>query len=573
MAKIIIAYLSPLTNNTKVTYSIPGSAETVEGTISSEAPIKYFLMQNPDIEKVLCIVTDFVEKSKSYEHIIKEIPEIESKAVEIVFRDEAGEVFEESVIPQIIEKIKSDDEIFFEVTGGPRVAAFQINRLLNVLSFKGCTIAGAAYAQLDSEDKTKGKVLDASQSLNIDLVSGLSEFARFGDCRTLTSFFKDDPAMKPLLEAMQAFSNSLALCQTEVIDKLKGIEEAIEAYNANDDNTKYAETRLLLEIFKDKFPLAEKPDILTLIEWCADNNLIQQALTIYNERVPEELINRGIIALNDRVPTDDRSRRSTPGAEHHSSEYNKLRAFMRADAFYPIKLFKQLAGRIKDNEELLISLCSCRNYDEWIKQHDDLEELHDKDVKDCFKKVLNEMKRIYGRQQNRNSPLDDECNNCDRQCFGYEKSKDVRIDTDLMDFYSTKTKIKFLKKLQGANDKILSYFNENMRAVDNDETYRYMLDHFEQAVDYYIDSNKTQAELDAMKTAVSDYMFILALRNHVCHASEADEDGDSKYQFLAAPEYEGYPLNRALSDPACTADEIKKAVKHIRDCSELFRRR
>ena len=43
--------------------------------------------------------------------------------------------------------------------------------------------------------------------------------------------------------------------------------------------------------------MQEGPDYLKITQWCIDNGLIQQALTVFNEKMPRYLFNKGYIKV------------------------------------------------------------------------------------------------------------------------------------------------------------------------------------------------------------------------------------------------------------------------------------
>ena len=277
--KRILVFLSIMHENGKIyEYSCPDGTRVPGGSLSSEAPIRYLIQHDRGIKDVICVVTG--DASEAYCFVSKFLKESGVGTTPIRF--DAGMDFEKDVLPMVIETISPSDEIYLETTGGFRDAVIKLNLIANILRYRGIKISGAVYSSLN--DKT---ITDVSTFMSPALINGLSEFSRFCSVNSLKEHFHDGSELSPLLTAMGSLSESIALCQTDSLDKeINTINTELNKLR----NTCDAQTSLLLDIFGKKFSrLATIPDI---IEWCLDNNLIQQALTVYNERIPEFVIDK-----------------------------------------------------------------------------------------------------------------------------------------------------------------------------------------------------------------------------------------------------------------------------------------
>ena len=277
--KRILVFLSIMHENGKTyEYSCPDGSYVSGGSLSSEAPIRYLIQHDGGIKDVICIVTD--DASNAYSFVSSFLKESGVSTTRIRF--DAGMDFGKDVLPKVIKTISPNDEIYLETTGGFRDAVIKLNLIANILRYRGIKVAGAVYSSLS--DKA---ITDVSTFMSPVLINGLSEFSRFCSVSSLKEHFHDDSELSPLLTAMGELSESIALCQTDMLDK------EINTINAELDklrNTCDTQTNLLLDIFCEKFShLTTVPDI---IEWCLDNNFIQQALTVYNERIPEFIIDK-----------------------------------------------------------------------------------------------------------------------------------------------------------------------------------------------------------------------------------------------------------------------------------------
>lgn len=275
--KRILVFLSMMHDNGKTyKYSCPDGTSVRGGSLSSEAPIRYLIKHDSEIEDVICIVTDVA--ANSYNFVSSFLKESGISTTPIRF--EQGMDFEKDVLPKVIDTISPSDEIYLETTGGFRDAVIKLNLIANILRYRGIKVAGAVYSSLPETTIT-----DVSSFMSPDLINGLSEFSRFCSVSSLKAHFNDNSELAPLLNAMGKLSESIALCQTDRIDKdISTINTELGKLRHSCDT----QTNLLLDIFGEKFShLRTIPDI---VEWCLENNFIQQAVTIFNERMPEFII-------------------------------------------------------------------------------------------------------------------------------------------------------------------------------------------------------------------------------------------------------------------------------------------
>ena len=191
---------------------------------------------------------------------------------------EESQDFSRTALPQIIGRMQSGDEILLETTGGFRNAVMYLLLVSRVLSYSGVRTAGAVYSSFQTF-----RVEDASHLVGMfDLVGGMQELASFGSVHTLQDYYRNqrdlEPEIAPLLNAMKALNEDIMLCRTTRLD------ERIEHFNAAMDRADGCADPLmkaLLPAFRAKFD--KKLSIPGLIKWCVNNDMLQQALTIYKE--------------------------------------------------------------------------------------------------------------------------------------------------------------------------------------------------------------------------------------------------------------------------------------------------
>lgn len=293
MSKKIILFLSDLKSGGSKKYQCPGGG-TVEGVQTCEAPLRYLLGANPDVSDILCIVTQVGRETfPEVERIVKSASPA-TAVTEIPYAD--GEDFSTGPLTAIMGMVSEGDEILLELTGGLRDAIMQLLLTSRALSFSGIPTAGAVYSNF-KRGEDRGEVVDCSDLIRMfDLLGGMQEMASFGSVKTLRAYYAkqggEKAEVKALLNAMEKLQEDITLCRTEKID------ERIAAFNAAIDGAEGSSDRLLAALipaFRAKF--GKKLDIPSLIRWCINSDMLQQALTLYREKIPGYLLECSILSV------------------------------------------------------------------------------------------------------------------------------------------------------------------------------------------------------------------------------------------------------------------------------------
>ena len=305
MASKIVLFLSVFNDRSEEKiYNCPDGS-VVFGTQTNDAPVRYLLQAHPDVQKIICIVTTQAQEA-AWEHFQNIVKEAAPKVVTIPISYEEAEDFSEKAVPSILEHVKDEDIIFLDVTGGFRNANMYLLLLSRILSYKGIRTAGAVY----SNYKTAA-VEDISYLIELfDLVGGMQELTSFGNVQTLRAYYEQqtgqnrprDEKIVALLDSMERLTETITLCRTSQI------EEHLNRFNdalADAENCDDPLMRTLVPVFRGKF--GRKLTTPGLIKWCVENGMIQQALTIYKERIPTYLIRdrKNIIEVKSDAPEPD----------------------------------------------------------------------------------------------------------------------------------------------------------------------------------------------------------------------------------------------------------------------------
>lgn len=312
-------------------YTCPDGAE-VTGKQTNEAPVKYLMRHDPDIKQILCILTPQVKDEKQFtfsdgyvtgsvcasceennmrqaclspyqyliDHVHEEYPEVEFIPI-----DFSGDSFSDGPLADILHHITNGDSIYLETTGGFRDTVSQMILLSRILRFQGTELAGAVYSRYPQR-----AIEDVTDSYRaFELINGLSEFEHFCSTETLEQYYANSsdafPEFEQLMTSMRELSECITMCRTGLLgERVKKFQNALK----NAQGTSEPIIKALLPSFEAKFQkMKNTPE---QIRWCVENNLIQQALTIYTDRLPKYLIEESkLIELPNNYYQQVRERR------------------------------------------------------------------------------------------------------------------------------------------------------------------------------------------------------------------------------------------------------------------------
>lgn len=328
MAVKIILFLSDLKEGaSEKMYDCP-SGDPVVGTQTNDAPVRYLLRENPTVHQVICVVTQLARQSalEHFQTVVKAAaPAVD--VFDVTFEEQQD--FGQMAIPQILTQVHKGDDIFLDLTGGFRNANMHLLLLSRVLSYCGIRTAGVVYSNFRT-----GQVEDISHLFDeFDLVAGMQELTNLGSVRTLRAYYAAHPPVTPeideLLSSTEALTEAITLCRTKRLGELmERFGAALEAANGCQDPL----MQQLLTAFRNTF--GNKFSTPGLIKWCLRNDMLQQALTVYTERIPAYIFS-GVVMMGSQV------RQAEPLAYEDESTAQFMHDFLWMSSYYHYKLPKK----------------------------------------------------------------------------------------------------------------------------------------------------------------------------------------------------------------------------------------
>jgi len=228
---------------------------------------------------------------------------------------------------------QNEVRLYMDTTGGPRNAAMILLVISRIMAYHGITVRGVYYSSLKRIDNvpkeiTVHRILDVYNLF--DMIAGFEEFKLFGSAKKLNEYFDDedaspskdetiDSSTHQLLSAMDEFSEAINISSRGAFEKsIANLDESLSLVKASARHECRSKSfnQELVELLQQ--PIEESyaellehhhndtSDELAYIDWCLDHDYLQQALTLFCEYVPEYVVDKGIIEVDEDVLANDK---------------------------------------------------------------------------------------------------------------------------------------------------------------------------------------------------------------------------------------------------------------------------
>lgn len=304
--------------------------------------------------------------------------------------------------------------IHADMTGGMRNASMMMLGVMRLLNFSGLQMGRILYSNW--EPNRSSNFVEDSQDVYrfFDLVAGATEFAKYGSVEKLADYYNIDVfEQKPytdecnlsrelyeLVNAMGYFAQSIKLCRYgDLEDACALLAEKIQAFTNlapqnYDVNDKLFAT-LLPTIEESYKTVLSAHDDLDIITWCVKQGHLQQAMTLYTERVPEFIDKQGFYTLYDSTAKEINKKVKNEEISaanyllcvwgNHLDKRGDIQVFFKRALKQPLALLKQ--WKTVDDADVEKKL-------EKLQQDIDKHDFFITFDKDDFKKALSEIKQI-----------------------------------------------------------------------------------------------------------------------------------------------------------------------------------
>jgi len=307
MRNIIITNISKLPSNPKNELSqqhFTSDLGEITGIYTNEAPLKYLLtyisQKNESADLIIAAATP--EAMPAYEELEKTVTDFAAeagiKAPEMI-PVSASESKMETAVDQIAKLVTENDRVYIDTTGGFRNSSYLLMAVVRVLEYAGIGLTKAIYARAFGDKE----IVDVTSIYRMfDLINAVNSFSHNGDSRQLEEYFKDqeNETVKRTIAVMKAFSDEISLCRTSKLhDVLTQLNISLsELSELQTDSEDIILLKSLADTIRMKFGFSkDRIDYPEIVKWCLDNKMIQQAVTIYVEKMPEYFFRKGYFTV------------------------------------------------------------------------------------------------------------------------------------------------------------------------------------------------------------------------------------------------------------------------------------
>ena len=322
--------------NSTITFHLRHSKNSQDlsftGAQTNEAPVSYLLYSavsdGHTIERIICVLSRkcYEEPQENtawqrFQSFVKEycdktnipVPEFVHVCYDFCITDgQAQELLSDSdskralrIYNKVYETAYEKDLRYFYIdfTGGLRDINYLFTMIIRNLKWIGAECSRIVYASKPSAELVR---LDKTYYIS-KIIDSVSMFINSGNAEIMHNVFNelipDDGTesrkiMYDMIVTIKKFTDTISVCNTELIDAV--IEELSEAVKASEKlSTQSIENNIYLELFRSMLPNIKqsmlpasgcKMSVLEIVKWCLDKRMIQQALTIFTEKMPDYYI-------------------------------------------------------------------------------------------------------------------------------------------------------------------------------------------------------------------------------------------------------------------------------------------
>lgn len=337
---ILLLFLSPVRfgSDCKVTETHYTNVSGENTCTTNESAVRYLLeneLSGKKLSKIFILASKAVrkeikncpEKITHLEYFKNRVGKFAGNASECIndetvceYDEDIGGEYNLKSVAETAKKIqdyakKSGNEIYLHVdlTGGMRHVNMMILDVIRLLEAGEIKIGKIIYSNYNPANK-EGTVEEINNIYDLfRLISGVEEFINFGSVEILNDYYKNhsgkkSDSLKNLLNAMKNFADAIKLCRYgQFKTAIENLHDSMHDFINNvPDNEKNLNDMLmdrLIDRINREYEMliaTRGQDDLKIIRWCINKGYLQQALTLYTERIPEYLGENGFIVQSER---------------------------------------------------------------------------------------------------------------------------------------------------------------------------------------------------------------------------------------------------------------------------------
>lgn len=396
MADIILTNLSslrkPRQNEEMKKYIFKSDMGDINGIQTNDAPVKYLISylnsKKRKADKIIAVATS--EADEAYQTFCKMLSDYKIETgidIPVPVKIHTSESTITETIQAIVNETSIDDDIYIDTTGGFRNSSYLLMGVVRVLEYSNRKLEKAVYSKLVREKTEENVIEDVTGLYNMfDLINAVNTFTSVGNSHELEKYFCncDNKIIEKTIKAMNDFSDEITLCRTSKLnDVLQQLNACLsELSELKSDSRDIILFKSLSETIRSKFNV-QNGDIEypAIVKWCLDSRLIQQAVTVFVEKMPDYFRQKKYFTVTDSQlkEVEKKNEKST-----FSLNYELFYTNLMQDNCWPksfIMLLKRLAEKVNpetagnsyqkkrtDEEIIFNALLECHDYTTFLSR-------------------------------------------------------------------------------------------------------------------------------------------------------------------------------------------------------------
>ena len=436
--------------------------------------------------------------------------------------------------------------VHIEANGGIRYVMVMLTSIMNVLEsqYKNINLQNVFSTVYDSSYSVNMVRNTKSTYISAQLVAAVNEFTNYGRISSLKNYFdmrrkmdinKDDWIMwndiYECIGKLSEISEALQLCRSSVILELfygkkdgseLGINIIFDKFKRKYENSDFADAKIfsyVIDIINKQYKylyedIDENKEAINnmprMVSWCVEKDYIQQAITIYIEKMPEYYFNNGYI--------------SKEIVDLKNVEIGAMDSSKASKGFYT-ELYEYCAGNVKEEtfcdkvQQKVLKIWSKANAQK-SKESAFIREVNialDKNMDADLKKALEEVREVAASYiKNNKPPVIKLKNNREHpiQAGKLEGFMNSLNNGNKADLYA------IIYKCENNEQKQSNTYEKKVRAIEN-----------------LIKGKVKIKNADKLIHIMKYYLAVKLIRNRVNHASEKDISDDENKAISKMKDY------------------------------------
>ena len=442
-----------------------------------------------------------------------------------------------AVIREICGLITADDDIYIDTSGGTRTSANMLQLLAKILEYKGYRLVGSFYANINYVRPRIETTKDFTELTM--LADAVNEFVHTGRSYQLSECFKGEKheEIAELIKYMDEFTDRIQLCSiSELDDTLTKMRRQIEkVHEIQSDETKIVILENLLPVIEDKFFKggSDGIDYCRMIKWCLENGLIQQAVTIYIEKMPKYIFDNRILICDEKYYREFKGKNENNPFKQNTDAVIFYDEFMDSVAYDEKLRVKKLQKAIKEIYKNKNRYTYDNDLHQYMTVFKDMKKIHTSKFRKYIEDISNSTYSGITDEER------DIVNYCLDEKFGsFEKMINALTEKE-----------KDAAKIMRIEFKSIPTFDKKIRTAENIT----MTNCCHEGVTI----NK-KTNIKALRGILFDYIYVKSVRNQINHASDEENLNEQQKKKL---EDRGYNVGEFTT--RVISDIIKNSVERI----------